>query len=261
MKKIGFSSLFISHGPPSIAFQDSSAHRFLKALGRTMPKPSAVICISAHWETTRPFITSSAVPDIIYDFSGPPQRHQLSYKPPGAADLAEQVTDALRAGGLDADTAPRRGLDHGVWIPLLLMYPSGDVPVVQLSIQTEADSAYHFALGRALRDCVPPDVLIMGSGGAVHNLDAVREHAREADPPEYVMDFDNWLNDRICNGEIDAVVDYKRLAPEPERCHPYPAEHFLPLPVAFGAARSPAGKRLHSSFMYGTLSMAAYGWE
>jgi 4,5-DOPA dioxygenase extradiol len=145
---------------------------------------------------------------------------------------------------------------------LMMMYPEADIPVVQLSVQTDSNSEHHFQLGKALMPLRENGILIMGSGGAVHNLDEVHLYTIDASPPEYVRAFDVWLEKTVADGPEETLIDYIHTAPNPRRSHPFPAEHFLPFFVPLGAA-SPksAGKKLHHGFMYGTLSMAAYIWD
>lgn len=244
-----------------MALTDHPSALFLRALGKKIVKPRAVICISAHWEAVYPKLTGGDTPEIIFDFSGPPELLRKKYRPPGSTHVARQARDALDAAGFDARVDNHRGLDHGTWIPMMLMYSAGDVPVVQLSIQTEQDLEYHYKMGEALRPLRRQGILILASGGAVHNLDEVHEYAIDDPPPEYVAAFDRELEQAIVSGDTGTLINYDQQMPHPERCHPYPAEHFLPLFVAMGSADNPAGKKLHGSFMFGTLSMAAYGWD
>ena len=253
-------ALFLSHGPPAVAVRDCPARRFLMQLGRALPRPRAIISVSAHWESVAPLVTGDPEPGIIHDFGGPASLHRLAYDLKGAPDMAEQIIAMLVREGAPA-RSQSRAFDHGTWIPLMLIYPEGDIPAVQISIQTEADPAHHYRLGQALAPLRAAGVLIMASGGAVHNLDEAWEHAFDDTPPSYVRRFDRWLEDAIVNGRGEALLGYQKKAPDPLRCHPYPAEHFLPLFVALGAAGGFPGRRLHDSFIMGTLSMAAYLWD
>ena len=255
-------TIFISHGPPSIAVRECAAAEFLRELGKQLPRPAAVICVSAHWEAAWPLVSGTATPTTIHDFGGPPALFRLCFPCPGAPELAERIEGMLTAAGVKAAVDPDRGLDHGAWVPLSLMYPAADIPVVQLSVQTALDPAHHFELGRILSPLRREGVLIMGSGGATHNLPEVSEYTVDAPPVDYAERFDDWLRKAILEGRTDAILDYKTLGPDAEKNHPYPAEHFLPLFVPFGAAgKAVPGRDLHRGFMYGVLSMAAYIWE
>jgi 4,5-DOPA dioxygenase extradiol len=173
----------------------------------------------------------------------------------------ERVAEALHEQRLPATFAPERGLDHGVWVPLSLIYPRAQLPIIQLSLQTESQAAHHVAVGAALAPLRREGLLIVGSGGAVHNLDEMAPGADQVPPKPFVLAFDAWLEAAITAGDLDALMDYQRQAPLPERSHPYPAEHFLPLLVAASAAEGAPGRLLHRSFLYETLSMAAYCWD
>ncbi|MDY6903609.1 MAG: class III extradiol ring-cleavage dioxygenase [Thermodesulfobacteriota bacterium] len=254
--------LFISHGPPTILLMDTPAGEFLKQLGGQIPPPDAILCISAHWEAVKPTVSAGVRSGIIHDFSGPPQLFDQAYPAPGSPGLADKAVALLAAAGINAEQNPERGLDHGAWVPLKLMFPAADIPVVQLAIQTEKDPSHHFELGKALRPLRENGILIIGSGGAVHNLYEIQGHKINDEPVAYAAAFDKWLREKLTTGQTDQLIDYQQFAPEPGQSHPFPAEHFLPLFVSLGAGL-PGEKaiRIHQGFMYGTLSMAAYQWS
>ncbi len=253
--------LFISHGPPAIALSDWPAAHFLRGLGPRLPRPKALVCVSAHWETVAPQLTTGGQGGLIYDIPGPPQLFARTYSPPRADVWLERVTDALHQQRLPVSLTPERGLDHGVWIPLSLIYPQADLPVLQLSLQTEAPFAHHIAVGAALAPLRHQGLMVVGSGGAVHNLDEMGPGGAEAVPRPFVLAFDAWLEMAVAGGDISALMDFRHTAPSAERSHPYPAEHFLPLLVAVGAAEGASGRLLHRSFLSESLSMAAYRWD
>lgn len=254
-------TLFISHGPPAILKLDCPANRFFQNIASHIPKPKAIVCISAHWEALFPIVTSAAAPETIHDFSGPAALFQLKYSAPGSPALAQKIVDLLNKNGFKAKPDPARGLDHGTWVPLLLMYPEHDIPVLQISVETEEDARYHYKLGLSLCSLRDQGVLIISSGGAVHNLDEIHNYSMNSEPPKYVTAFDEWLEYSITHGNLDTLLNYKKEAPQPDRCHPYPAEHFLPLFVSLGTAQGKHGRQIHKSFLYGTLSMASYLWS
>ena len=255
--------LFISHGMPNIALNPGRTGAFWQTLGRHMECPRAILCISAHLEATRPLVTTDRYPETIHDFSGFPRAlYDIRYPAPGDPGLAQQVIDRLQRAGYDATPLEDRGLDHGVWVPLRSMFPEADVPVIQLSLQTAEPPSYHVALGKALAPLRDQSILIIGSGGATHDLSGMTGNPIDAAPADYAADFDKWLADTVATGAIEQLVDYRRQAPEADRNHPYPAEHFLPLLVAAGAAaETPAGICLFHQFAYGVLSLAAYRWD
>lgn len=253
-------SVFISHGAPTLVADHSRTVDFFRELAARLPRPRAVLCVSAHWETAQPTLSAAERPETIHDFHGfPPELYELAYACPGDPALARQAHGLLAAAGFDAQTHPSRGLDHGAWVPLSLAYPDADIPVVQLSVQPQRDAAHHVALGAALKP-LRSDVLIFCSGSATHNLREFRGQPLNAAPPPYVLEFDAWLMDAVTHGDTAALVDYAARAPHARLNHPTP-EHFLPLHVALGAADNAAGHALHHEFNYGILSMAAFAWN
>ncbi len=251
--------LFVSHGPPTLIEDDVPCRRFLARLGRAIGRPRAILCVSAHWETDAPRLGAAARPETIHDFYGFPEAlYRLRYDAPGAPDLARRAADLLRAAGIEAALDDARGLDHGAWAPLMLMYPAADIPVAQLSIGRDGDPARHLALGRALAPLPAEGVLVLASGNATHNL---AERGRRDDPPrDWARAFDDWLVEAVEAGRTEALVDYLARAPEARRNHPTP-DHYLPLLTALGAAGDGArGRRIHASFLYATLSMAAFAF-
>jgi 4,5-DOPA dioxygenase extradiol len=254
-------SLFISHGSPELPLRPSPAHDFLKQLGQQIEKPQAILVISAHWNTPDPVVSGSIQPQTLHDFSGfPAELYQLNYPAPGAPQLAERTHELLQAAHFQSQIVVNRGLDHGAWNPLLLMYPDASIPVTQLSIQPHLDSAYHLRLGQAIAPLKEEGILILASGTATHNLWEIGGYGYDASPPVWVTDFAEWLNQNVIEGNIDALIHYRDIAPSAQRNHPS-AEHLLPLFVALGAGgeRSKA-IQLHQSYTYGVLSMASYAF-
>ncbi len=257
-------ALFISHGSPLLAVADSAARRFLAGLGARLPPPAAVVTFSAHYDTPVPEVTAGVAPPTIHDFGGfPAELYRLEYPAPGSPPLARDIVARLEAAGLTARLAPERGLDHGAWIPLSLMYPRADVPVLEVSIDSRRSPEEHFALGRALRPLREAGTLLLGSGGATHNL-ALYAHARGRDdtspPPEWVEAFNEWTAGAIAARRFDDLFRYLERAPYAAQNHPTP-EHFLPLFVTLGAAHDDErGARIHSSYDRGLLSLDAYAF-
>jgi len=251
-------ALFLSHGSPMLVFEDIPAHHFIAGLGREIERPQAILCISAHWETERPAVSAVAAPETIHDFYGfPDDLYKLQYPVPGAPRLARRVVELLDEAGIEGVVDPDRGLDHGAWNPLLLIYPQADVPVTQLSIQAQLDPVHHAKIGRALRPLRREGVLVLASGGAVHNLRQF--HIDREQPAPWAVAFDDWLADRIAAGDEEALLAYRQNRPDGRLAHPRD-EHLLPLFVAMGAGGGVAGRPLHRSFAHGSLSMAAFAW-
>lgn len=253
-------TLFLSHGAPDLPLHNNAATEFLRSLHQQFPKPKAILVISAHWSTNMPMVSASPEPRTIHDFSGFPKAlYELNYPALGSPQLADRVVALLKQSGIDCQTDPARGFDHGTWTPLILAYPASDIPVVQLSIQYYQDATYHLRLGKALQALRHEGVLIIGSGSATHNLYAFNAQY-DAPPPFWVELFDKWLADAIAQQDWERLIQYRQLAPYARENHPT-EEHLLPLFVALGAAGAEAkGIQLHHSFTYGAFSMAAYAF-
>jgi 4,5-DOPA dioxygenase extradiol len=227
--------LFVSHGSPMIAIEDSRFARGLDALGRQLPRPKAILSISAHWYVAGTQTTAAAHPKTIHDFGGfPEQLYRIEYPAPGDPALARRAAGLLAAQG--ATPTEDWGLDHGTWTALLHLFPEADVPVVQLSIDGRLAPAAHLAMGRALAPLRDEGVLILGSGNVVHNL----RHAFTAmqggltTPPDWARAFDQRTAEALTRRDHDALVralddDTGRLS------HPTP-DHYLPLLYAAGAS-------------------------
>lgn len=257
-----FPSLFVSHGPPDLPLHPSSARTFLKQLGTQLGQPRAILVVSAHWSTSVPTLSTAPTMNTLHDFWGfAPELYQLQYPAPGAPALAKQVIKSLKTAGVPATVHPDRGLDHGAWEPLLLMYPQAEIPVTQLAIQPNLGPAHHFRLGQVLAPLRQDGVLILASGSATHNLGALGQHGFASPPPDWVTAFDRWLAATLRAGDVEQLLNYRQLAPYGLQNHPS-EEHLLPLFVAMGAAGLGAkGRQLHTSFVYGILSMAAYAFD
>jgi 4,5-DOPA dioxygenase extradiol len=253
-------TLFISHGAPTMPLEDIPARKFLEELGPQYNKVKTVLCISAHWVTTIPAVNTAETPETIHDFYGfPKELYKIEYPAHGDQKLAQQVAELIQAADIPCDVDEKRGLDHGAWVPMMLMYPPADIPVFQLSIQQNLDPAQHLELGRAIGKLRSENVLIMGSGGAVHPL-GYAGFRISGNPSTWAKDFDNWLTDAVTRGDENQLINYRKLAPYPERAHPYP-DHYMPLLTAFGAAGKGAkGRVIHHSWS-GDLGMAAYQFE
>ncbi|WP_024891187.1 DODA-type extradiol aromatic ring-opening family dioxygenase [Luteimonas huabeiensis] len=255
-------ALFLSHGSPMLAVEDSPAGRFLDGLGARLPRPSAILVASAHF-TAAPFLVGAAgAPATIHDFGRfPDALFRIRYPAPGAPALAEAAVRRLREAGIAAAPWPDQGLDHGVWVPLRRMYPDADVPVVPVSVNPRADAAAHFALGRALGGLRDDGVLVIGSGGFVHNLGDLVWTDRDAPMPAWASAFAGWMRARLEAGDLPALLDWAQRAPEAHRAHPT-VEHLLPLFVALGAAGdAPRVETLHRSHEFGSLALDAFAFH
>ena len=249
-------ALFLSHGAPTLPVDVTHpTHGFLKKLGGELPTPRAILVASAQWDPQVPTLTASPHPETVHDFYGFPQElYAMRYPAPGSGELVQETIELLQDAGLPVQADPSRGLDHGAWVPLLLMYPQARIPVVQLSLQTGAGAAHHLKLGEALAPLRDRGVLVIGSGGATHNL---REFFRPmpGQDESYVSQFSAWLKDVLERGDKPSLVDYRRLAPQAVRAHPT-EEHFFPVLVAAGTGGK--AERIHSAMTGASLSMDAY---
>jgi len=255
-------SLYISHGSPMTALQPGLTGTRLAELAAALPRPQAIVIASAHWLTRQPQVGSAAQPETIHDFFGFPQAlFDIRYPAPGAPALAARITTLLDAAGLASTLDPDHGIDHGVWVPLRLLYPDADIPVVPLSIQPELGPAHQLALGRALASLREEGVLLIGSGSITHNLQDLRTgYSAERQAP-YVKPFIDWIEQRLAAGDTDTLLDYRRQAPFAERAHPTD-EHLLPLFFALGAAGAHAkAQRIDAGIDFGLLAMDIYRFD
>lgn len=245
-------TLFISHGAPDLLLHpDEPAHRFLADLGGTLPRPQAFVVLSAHWREEVPVVETGSAPATIHDFGGfPEDLYRVTYPAPGEPGLAQRILELL------APWSPQgceRGFDHGTWVPLRLIHPPADIPVVQVSLLRSDDPGEHLRLGEALAPLRHEGVLVIGSGSATHNLRRIGS----GPAPAWVTGFDDWLVERALAGDATALQSYRSTAPFARENHPS-AEHFLPVLCALGAAGPGAhGRALHRSHTYGVLSMTA----
>ncbi len=252
-----FHSLFVAHGAPTLALSQAPANAFLRGLGASLPRPRAIVIVSPHWEHHGFAVRAPVRFRTWHDFRGfPPELYALRYEPPGDTALAEQVGTLIRQAGLPTATDDGDALDHGAWVPLMLMFPGADIPLVQVSLMHGGTPAEHLALGEALRPLTDDNVLVIGSGSLVHNLREL--HAEDAAPTAWALEFDDWLAERVQAGDREAIVDYRQRAPHAARAHPED-DHLMPLLVTMGMGGT--GESLHRSFTYGTISMAGYGFR
>ncbi|PKU69687.1 extradiol ring-cleavage dioxygenase [Dendrobium catenatum] len=258
-------TFFISHGSPTLSIDERlPARHFLKSwkakLFPTVPK--AILMVSAHWDTPELAVNIiNGRNDTIYDFYGfPKPMYEIKYPAPGAPELAKKVKGLLQSAGFDRVKEDKnRGLDHGAWVPLMLMYPEANIPVCQLSIQSDKDGTYHYNIGKALAPLRDDGVLIIGSGSATHNLRSLGPD--HVPPPSWAVDFDKWLTETLIDGRHEDVKHYDKKAPSAKISHPQP-DHFYPLHVALGAAGENAKAELiHHSWGNSSLSYSSYRFQ
>jgi 4,5-DOPA dioxygenase extradiol len=251
-------SLFISHGSPMWALEPGLLGPALQRLGNAMTGLAAIVVVSPHWQTQGVRVAATAAPETIHDFGGfPAPLYALQYTPPGAPALAAEVTRMLVDAGFAAGIDARRGLDHGAWVPMRYLKPDADVPVLQVSLPHDIDTAGALRLGQALAPLRERGVLVVGSGSLTHNLYEFRQHIRD---PEYAQAFADWVADAVRRHDVDALVDYRARAPHAARAHPS-EEHYLPLLVAIGASHAgEAATLIEGGMTHGVLSMDSFGF-
>ena len=250
-------SIFVSHGAPTFALEPGAAGATLAALGRTLPRPRAIVVVSPHWMTRGLAVTAAALPATIHDFGGFPRAlYALRYAAPGDPALARDIAGRLSADGEQAMLDGTRGLDHGAWVPLMHLYPAADIPVLQVSLPVACDAAGAWRLGERLAPLADEGVLLVGSGSLTHNLYDIRFGDTAVEP--YAREFAHWVRAAALAGDADAVRATLERAPPAARAHPT-SEHVLPLLVAAGAAPAGAAVQLiDGGIEHAVLSMDGF---
>jgi 4,5-DOPA dioxygenase extradiol len=229
-------ALYLGHGAPPLV-DDALWTSQLREWANNLPRPASVLMVSAHWEAAPMMIGATTTVPLIYDFGGfPAKYYNQQYAAPGAPELADRV-EALVSGTNPVARAPQRGLDHGAYVPLTVMYPEADVPVLQISLPT-LDPQRLLDLGRRLQPLRDEGVLIIGSGFATHGLSFLRDWSVDAIPPGWSVDFDLWAKEALERGDVDELADFTHRAPGMPYAHPT-TEHFAPMFVTLGAATNP----------------------
>jgi len=269
--------MFVSHGGGPMPLLGDPGHddlvATLKAMAAAVDKPDAIVMISAHWEEDGFQVTSAAQPPLIYDYGGfPPKAYEYTYAAPGNPQLADELQTRLLAHKLPATLAPNRGFDHGVFVPLKVMYPQGDIPVVCISLNKNFNPQQHIQLGQALAPLREKNVLILGSGMSFHNLPMLFD-AQGPNTQQASIAFNTWLDDTLCEeggseqvdseqvdseaGRVNALINWQN-APHARSCHPR-EEHLLPLHVCYGAAQSRVKTRYQFNIM--GVDTRCYLWQ
>lgn len=251
-----FPSLFISHGSPMLALEPGESGPALARLAAEMPRPKAIVIVSAHWESQELLVNANPHPETWHDFGGfPAALFAVQYPAPGLPTLSTEVTGLLQAAGLPARTNSQRPFDHGVWVPLSLMYPNADIPIVQVSLPSREGPALQTRVGRALASLRDQGVLIIGSGSITHNLRELDWHAGPESVEPWAKDFRDWMIEKLASNDEAALHDYRAQAPNAVRNHPSD-EHLLPLYFARGAGGE--FSVAHKGFTMGALGMDIY---
>jgi len=254
---VRFPALFVSHGAPSAALDDDDYTRALHRWARGRPRPRAIVVVSAHGEAPAPLrVSAGERPSLIYDFYGfPPELYRLTWPAPGEPELAGEIAATLADAGHRPVLDRSRGWDHGVWVPLRLMYPDADVPVVEISLPVPRTPELLLSIGTALAPLRDRDVLLFGSGGVVHNL---RRLGAGPEVAGWALSFDRWVGERLLDLDVPSLCRYETAAPHADLAVPT-TEHFDPLFFTLGSAR-PTERVLgvYEGFAYASLSLRSF---
>ncbi|AQQ54634.1 dioxygenase family protein [Planococcus lenghuensis] len=254
-------ALFVAHGAPLLAIENNDYTQFLHSLGTEFPKPRAILLFSAHWESAVQQVSDVERFETIYDFGGFPEAlYRINYPAEGDTAVTEEIMALLTAQGVPAEVESARGLDHGAWVVLKMLYPAADIPVISLSVNPHLTPAEQYTIGASLAPLRERDVLIIASGGTVHNLGALRMAGGDGTVDQWAVDFDKWLEDNLTDWNTDSLFRYEALAPAVGLAVPPRGnEHFIPLFYAMGAAdREKQAQLLYRSYRYGNLSHSVW---
>lgn len=253
-------SYFFAHGAPSIVLEDNEYTRLLKSFRENTPKPKAIVLFSAHWEETVQSIGAAESYETIYDFGGfQDELYAMTYPARSDRSLSEQVQSLFAKVGVQSVLNERRGLDHGAWAVLKLLYPDADIPVIALSVNRYLSNEQQYAIGKALSELKEQDVLIIGSGGTVHNLRKLQWGSPQAD--NWAEQFDGWIQNKLESWDTESLYRYRELAPYAQEAVPT-SEHFIPLLLAMGAGDAKRqAKLLHRSYQHGNLSLSCWQFQ
>lgn len=228
-------TIFFGHGNPLNALLENDYTRDWARIGNQLPRPKAILCVSAHWYVPATAVTTSAKPRTIHDFGGFPQElYQVEYPAPGSPDLARRVRDMLAPVSVEFDE--RWGLDHGTWSVLCHVFPQADIPVVQLSIDETQPPEYHYEIGKRLAPLRDEGILIIGSGNIVHNLHTYAWGRRKIEPFDWAVRFEKQARELLLNGEHAPLIAYETLGRDAMLSVPTP-EHYLPLLYVIAASK------------------------
>jgi 4,5-DOPA dioxygenase extradiol len=247
--------VFLGHGSPMNAIEDNAFRRAWQDLGRRLPRPKAVLCVSAHWETRGVYVGAVARPDTIHDFHGFPRAlFEVRYPAPGSPELARRVAALLEpVARVHLDTA--RGIDHGVWAVMQPMYPEADIPVAQLSLSVLQPGAWHYDLARHLAPLRDEGVLVLASGNIVHNLSLFKY--RDPAPLDWALRFDEDVSEHVATGHHDGLLGYETLGSDALLAIPTP-EHYLPMLYALALQREGEPVEFFNAKVLSSISMRSF---
>jgi 4,5-DOPA dioxygenase extradiol len=253
-------SLFIAHGSPQLAVENNEYTTFLNQLGQNLPRPKAIVLFSAHWESRVQQVSRVDQYRTIYDFGGfDPSLYTIQYPARGNDKIATEIEDLFAENGISYINETSRGMDHGAWVVLRMLYPNADIPVISMSVNPTLTPEEQYKIGAALSVLRERDILIIGSGGTVHNLSALK-WADNGEVDSWALEFDDWLAVHLRNWDLPSLFNYQAVAPHGSfAVPPYGKEHFIPIFYAMGAAEThPKATLLHRSYRYGNLSHSVW---
>ncbi len=247
--------LFVGHGGPDIILEENEYTEFLKGYRNTINKPKAIIIFSAHWENKTQCIGAAEHYEMIYDFYGfPKELYKIKYDCFSDKELALKVQNLFKINNIESKVNYKRGIDHGAWTILNMMYPEAKVPVLTMSVNTELSNEEQYEIGKALESLRQDDVLIICSGGIVHNLRRLR-NSSENDVDSWAYNFNQWIKEKVYEWDLNQIFNYEKNAPSSQLAVPR-NEHFIPLLIAMGAGHSNKKPNLMKSiYQYGNLSL------
>ncbi|MDQ6418925.1 class III extradiol ring-cleavage dioxygenase [Paenibacillus sp. LHD-117] len=250
-------SYFFAHGAPSIVLEHNDYTDLMKNFAAHTPNPKAIVLFSAHWEQSVQTVSAVGEYSTIYDFGGfQDELYQMTYPAKGDRNLSDSIQSLFAKHGIESVLDEERGLDHGAWAVLKLLYPDADIPVVALSVNRYLTNEQQYQIGKALSALREQDVLIIGSGGTVHNLRGLNWRSEGID--DWAEAFDNWLQSKLESWDTEALFNYRELAPYAQEAVPT-SEHFIPLLLAMGTGdASRQAKLIHRSYQYGNLSLSCW---
>ena len=253
---------FIAHGAPTLAIEQGPYVDFLTKLHKTIQKPEAIVIFSAHYESPVQLIGSVKQYETIYDFYGFPKAlYEMTYPAKGHQALAQEIHELFKANNIKSALDDERGIDHGAWTVLKLMYPECDIPVVTLSVDPDKNPQEHYNIGKALAPLREKGVLIIGSGNSVHNLRALNWYDVNAPTDKWALEFDDWIEKQLKDWNVDELLQYEKKAPHFRKAVPS-CEHFIPIILAAGAADGTRKVQpIHRSSQFGNLTYFPFRFD
>jgi 4,5-DOPA dioxygenase extradiol len=250
-------ALFVAHGSPALAIEDNDYTKFLRQLGQEqLKRPRAIVIFSAHWDSPVQYVTGDEQHHTLHDYYGfPDELYDIDYSVPGDPELSREIGAIFKHNNLPYVMSTERGLDHGAWVILRAMFPEGDIPIVALSVDSKRSPEEQYAIGKMLAGLREQNVLIIGSGGLVHNLRLLGDV--ESPPATWAIEFDNWIAEGLSTWDLRSLMQYEKKAPHIREAIPsYGREHFVPLLYAMGASDNDRNAtKLFQAYQYGSLSL------